>query len=185
VSIKWGKVLQIAGYGSISLVLLGVRHANLSLEEPTPVAMQASLVAQETQSDQQLEVGRNLLSDLVLVRANYLIEAAKQQPDPTVWIDEHRGRTLGTLRAADDQRLGLWKGTAEDNALASTIVESLAIEVAKTAIAEGTANLPATHGLGEYLANARLAGAGGFYDPAIMQIFLAASGLVQEQEATQ
>lgn len=179
--IKWGIVIQGLGYTTVGLLLLSVRAQRFAPTEEVPVAMQAALVGNsETYSNQQLKAGQNLLSNLVLTRATYLLEVAQRQPNATQWLEQHRGATLGSLRAADTQRGGIWRGTAEDNAMAPVVVESLAIELARTWISTKRATPMANHSFANYLASARMAGSNGRYDPATMELYLAALGLVGE-----
>jgi hypothetical protein len=183
-TIKWGRILQGTGYAAFGLVLLSVRAANFAEAEPDPVAMQASLVGNsETYSNQQVQAGQNVLSNLVLTRATYLLERAQQEPKAIEWLEGHRGVTLGALRAADTQKGGIWRGTAEDNAMASVVVESLAIELARTWLTTKRATPLANHSLNNYLASARMAGSNGRYDPATMELYLAALGLIGENVA--
>jgi hypothetical protein len=176
---NWGKVAQFGGYALFGLVLLSVRAANFAGPEEAPAALTASLSGDtKPLSDQQLGAGQNLLSNLVLTRATYLLNRAQQEPNATAWLEQHRGSVLGKLRAADDQRGGLWKGEAEDNALAPVVVESLAIELARTWIATKHATPVATHTMKDYLASARMAGSNGRYDPATMDFYLSALGVL-------
>jgi hypothetical protein len=181
---NWGRIAQIGGYGITLLMLLGVRNANLSPPDEAPIAMQASFANEaeraQTYSDQQLEAGQNLLSNLVLSRATYLWRKAKDEGDNAEkWLDEYRGQKLGELRAADDKRGGIWTGEAEDNAYAPVVVESLAIELAKTWIANQQATPLENHSFTEYLNTARLAGGIGGYDPFAMQLYLEAIGVLE------
>ena len=82
-------------------------------------------------------------------------------------------------RAADNKRGGIWKGEAEDNALAPLVVESLAIELTRTWIATRQATPVATHTMKNYLASARMAGSNGRYDPATMDFYLSALGVLE------
>lgn len=178
---KWGTIAQFGGYGFAALLLLSVRAANFAGPEPTPTAMTASLSGDtEPLSQQQLKAGQNLLSNLVLTRATYLLDRAQQEPDAVKWLEQHRGATLGKLRAADDQRGGIWKGRADDNAMAPVVVESLAIEVARRWIATREATPVATHTMSNYLASAKMAGSNGRYDPATMEFYLSALGVLED-----
>jgi hypothetical protein len=177
---NWGKVAQFGGYALFGLVLLSVRAANFAGPEEAPTALAASLSGNtEPLSNKQLKDGQNLLSNQVLTRATYLLGRAQQEPDATAWLEQHRGSVLGQLRAADDQRGGIWKGEAADNAMAPVIVESLAIELARTWIANGSATPVATYTLGNYLASARMAGSNGNYDTATMELYLNALGVLE------
>jgi|GEM_PF-4192700 len=178
-TIKWGRILQAGGYGVFTLLLLSVRSANFAEADPDVVAMQSSLVGDtKTYSNQQVEAGQNVLSNLVLTRATYLLERAQKEPKAIEWLEGHRGQILGALRAADTQRGGIWQGSAEDNAMADSVVESLAIELARTWLATKQATPLSNHSLNNYLASARMAGSNGRYDPATMELYLAALGVV-------
>jgi hypothetical protein len=101
-SVKWGKIAQGGGYALAGLMLLSIRAHNFSEPESAPVALQAGLVgSSETYSNQQLEAGQTLLSNLVLTRATYLLERSQKEPNAIKWLDAHRGQVLGQLRAAD------------------------------------------------------------------------------------
>ncbi len=176
---QWGKIAQFGTYALFGLTLLSVRATNFAGPEETPTALAASLSGDtKPLSDQQLKAGQNLLSNLVLARATYLLDRAQQEADATAWLEQHRGSVLGQLRAADDRRGGLWKGQAEDNAMAPVVVESLAIELARTWIATREATPVATHTMSDYLASARMAGSNGRYDPATMDFYLSALGVL-------
>jgi len=183
-TIKWGRIAQIGGYSFAGLVLLSIRAANFAEPEATPVAMQAAMVGNaETYSNQQLRAGQNVLSNLVLTRATYLLERSQQEPRAIDWLNEHRGQVLGQLRNADNQRGGIWRGTAEDNAMADVMVESLAVELARTWLTTKQATPLANHTLANYLASARMAGSNGRYDPATMELYLAALGVLGDNVA--
>jgi len=183
-TIKWGRIAQIGGYSLAGLVLLSIRAANFAEPEATPVAMQAALIGNaETYSNQQLKAGQNVLSNLVLTRATYLLERSQQEPRAIDWLNEHRGQVLGQLRNADNQRGGIWRGTAEDNAMADVMVESLAVELARTWLTTKQATPLANHTLANYLASARMAGSNGRYDPATMELYLAALGVLGDNVA--
>lgn len=183
-TIKWGRIAQIGGYSFAGLVLLSIRAANFAEPEATPVAMQAAMVGNaETYSNQQLKAGQNVLSNLVLTRATYLLERSQQEPRAIDWLNEHRGQVLGQLRNADNQRGGIWRGTAEDNAMADVMVESLAVELARTWLTTKQATPLANHTLANYLASARMAGSNGRYDPATMELYLAALGVLGDNVA--
>jgi hypothetical protein len=182
--VKWGRIAQGGGYVLTGLLLLSVRSANFAQPDEVPVAMQAGLVGDtETYSNQQLEAGQNLLSNLVLARATYLLERSQQEPKAIDWIESHRGGVLGQLRVSDNQRGGIWRGTAEDNAMADVIVESLAIELARTWLVTKQATPLSNHTLANYLASARMAGSNGRYDPATMELYLTALGVLGENAA--
>lgn len=183
-TIKWGRIAQGGGYALVGLVLLSIRAHNFAEAEPAPVAMQASLAGNtETYSNQQVEAGQNVLSNLVLTRATYLLERAQQEPKAIAWLEAHRGQVLGQLRAADNQRGGIWRGTAEDNAMADAMVESLAVELARTWLTTKQATPLSNHSLTNYLASAKMAGSNGRYDPATMELYLTALGVLGENVA--
>lgn len=179
--IKWGHIAQGGSYALVALLLLSVRAANFAPEEEEAVAMQASLTNNtQTYSQQQLKAGQNVLSNLVLTRATYLLKRAQQEPNAVEWLDNHRGQTLGRVRAEDDKRGGIWQGTAEDNAQAPLMIESLAIELAKTWLETKEATPLANHTMANYLASARMAGSNSRYDPATMELYLNAIGVLGE-----
>lgn len=183
-NIKWGRIAQAGSYGLVGLVLLSIRGHNFAEVEPAPVAMQASLGGNtETYSNQQVKAGQNVLSNLVLTRATYLLERSQQEPKAVDWLNAHRGQVLGQLRAADNQRGGIWRGNAHDNAMADAVVESLAIELARTWLTTKQATPLSNHSLSNYLASAKMAGSNGRYDPATMELYLASLGVLGENVA--
>jgi hypothetical protein len=184
-TIKWGRIIQIGSYSLLGLLLFAARSANFAeSDETAPVPMVASLAGDtETYSTQQLEAGQNLLSNLVLTRATHLLERAQKEPNAVEWLDGHRGRTLGQLRAEDTQRGGIWRGTAEDNAMADVVVESLAIELARTWLSTKQATPLSNHTLANYLASAKMAGSNNRYDPATMELYLTALGVLGDNVA--
>jgi hypothetical protein len=67
--------------------------------------------------------------------------------------------------------------------MADVVVESLAIELARTWLTTKQATPLANHTLANYLASAKMAGSNGRYDPATMELYLTALGVLGDNVA--
>ena len=88
--------------------------------------------------NQQLDAGKNVLSAAVSARATHLLSQAQKTNNARAWLETLRGRILGKLSAENNQRGGIWTGRAEDNANASLLIDSLAVELAMVWVEENS-----------------------------------------------